>query len=312
VPAAPRRALVRVPGSSSNLGAGFDCLGLALSRQLTAEFVPVAEANAPGLHVERRGTLRSLDDRADENDLLVRAFRRVHQVIGAARPAGVLNVDSDIPIGRGLGSSAAAIVAGIVLGAAASGVPLETGAALEVAQEFEPHLDNVAPALLGGLVAVARDEEEVPHPFGLPLAETLGFSFAAPGIQLDTHQARQGLPERVPMADAVHNLGAMAALARGLATGDPALLKLGFGDRLHVRHRLRLIPGADRALAAARDAGAWGATVSGAGSGLIAVGESSRAGEVADAMAAAFRREAGPTGVIGFAVEPNLRGAVVE
>jgi homoserine kinase len=299
-----------VPGSSSNLGAGFDCLGLALSRYLSVEFVPLTDA--PGLRVERRGTVRPLDDRADENDLLVRAFRRVHEVIGAPRPAGVLSVDSDIPIGRGLGSSGAAIVAGIVLGAAVNNVRLETANELEIAQELERHLDNVAPALLGGLVAVARDDGDMPHPLVLPLAGTLGFSFAAPGMQLDTVEARNALPERVPMADAVHNLGAMAALIRGLATGDAALLALGFGDRLHVRHRLRLIPGADRALVAARDAGAWGATVSGAGSGLIAVGERSRSSDIADAMAAAFRREAGPTGVIGFAAEPSALGAVVE
>ncbi len=311
-PGAPRHARIRVPCSSSNLGAGFDCLGLALSRYLTAEFVPSEDAAAPSaLHVARRGTMRALDDRADDRDLFVQAFRRFHEVNGAPRPSGTLTVDSEIPIGRGLGSSAAAIVGGIVLAAAATGAPVETGAVLSAAQEFERHLDNVAPALLGGLVAVARDEQDVPQAFGLPLSDAMGFAFAAPGAELDTQHARRALPERVALTDAVHNVGAMAALTRALATGDPALLRLGFSDRLHVRYRLTLIPGGEQALAAARAAGAWGATVSGAGSGLIAVTDPDRAAEVADAMAAAFRRVAGPAGVIGFAAEPDLRGAVV-
>jgi homoserine kinase len=309
----PRLVRVRVPSSSSNLGAGFDCLGLALSRYLTAEFVPAEDPAAAGmLHVARRGTLRPLDDRADDRDLFVQAFRRFHETNDAASPSGTLTIDSEIPIGRGLGSSGAAIVGGIALAAAALGVPLEASAVLSAAQEFERHLDNVAPALLGGLVAVARDEQDVPQAFGLPLSEALGFAFAAPGAELDTQQARRALPERVALTDAVHNVGAMAALTRALATGDPALLRLGFSDRLHVRYRLTLIPGGEQALAAARAAGAWGATVSGAGSGLIAVTDPGRAAEVADAMAAAFRRVAGPAGVIGFEAEPDLGGAIVE
>jgi homoserine kinase len=106
----------------------------------------------------------------------------------------------------------------------------------------------------------------------------------------------------------VHNLGALAALTRALAIGDRALLDLGFSDRLHVRVRIALIPGAAAAIDAARGAGAWGATVSGAGSGLIAIGDPSRAGDIADAMAGAFRRVTGPYGIIAFPVEPAARG----
>ena len=306
----PNSARVRVPCSSSNLGAGFDCLGLALGRYLTAEFAPAADA-AMGLHVERRGTMRALEDRGDDRDLLVQAFQRFHDTNDLRRPSGVLTLDSEIPIGRGLGSSAAAIVGGIALAAAANEMQLETSFALTLAQEFERHLDNVAPALLGGLVAVARDDQDVPQAFSLPLSESLAFAFAAPGTELDTQQARHALPERVPLTDAVHNLGAMAALTQGLATGDPDLLRLGFSDRLHVRYRLRLIPGGEQALAAARGAGAWGATVSGAGSGLIAVTARGRSAEVADAMAGAFRRVAGPSGVIGFSADPDAGGTRV-
>jgi homoserine kinase len=305
-----RRARVRVPASSSNLGAGFDCLGLALGRYLTAEYTP-HDARTPGLRVERRGTLRALDDRSDDHDLIVRAFHRFLEALGAPASSGTLTLDSEIPIARGLGSSAAAVVAGVALAAAAAEVPLDIAHALRVAREFEDHLDNVAPSLLGGLVAVATGDDDQPHPFRLPLSDRVGFAFAAPGVELETRRARAALPRTVTHADAVHNVGAMAALTRALAIGDADLMRLGLSDRLHVRYRVPLIPGADDAMRAARAAGAWGATVSGAGSGLLAFAAPDRAFDVADAMADAFRTATG-TGVVFFAIEPDVRGVTVE
>ncbi len=302
------RARVRVPGSSSNLGAGFDCLGVALARYLTAEFTPAGPQEPVALRIERRGTLHALDDRADDRDLLVRAFRASLDILGAPSPSGALTVDSEIPVGRGLGSSAAAVIAGIALAAGAAGVSTEVGAALRTAQQFEGHLDNAAPSLLGGLVAVAHGDDGAPHAFSLPLDPQVGFAFAAPGAELATERARAVLPRTVPFGDAIHNLGAVAALTRALAVGDRELLRLGFSDRLHVRHRVALIPGAQEALAAALAAGAWGATVSGAGSGLLAVSDPDRAFDVADAMATAFRRAAGPHGIVFFAAQPDLEG----
>jgi len=303
-----RPTRVRVPGSTSNLGAGFDCLGLALTRHLTAVFTPVPDA--AGLRVERHGTLRALDDRPDTHDVFVRAFRRTLEAHKSAAPRGVLVVDSDIPIGRGLGSSAAAVVGAITLALSALDIAVQPGRVFPIAREYESHLDNVAPALLGGLVGVAYDDDTVARAFALPLSDRIGFAFAAPGFELETSRARAALPGRVPFADAVHNLGALAALIRGLATADAELLRLGFADRLHVPHRLPLITGADRAIANAVAAGAWGATVSGAGSGILAVSEPARTRAVADAMAGAFRETSGQ-GVIEFAAEPDREGAVV-
>jgi homoserine kinase len=307
-----RRARVRVPGSSSNLGAGFDCLGIAFARYVTAEYVPHdSPDDAPVLRVERRGTLRVLGDGFDDRDLIVRAFRRYAESLGIALPGGALTLDSEVPIARGLGSSAAAVVTGIALAAAAADVPLELPHALRIAREFEDHLDNVAPSILGGLVAVAAGDDGEPHAFRLPLSDRVGFAFAAPGVELETRRARAALPRTVPHADAVHNVGAMAALLRALETGDADLMRLGLSDRLHVQYRLPLIPGAEDAMRAARDAGAWGATVSGAGSGLLAFAAPDRTFDVADAMAAAFRTATG-AGVVFFAAEPDARGATVE
>jgi homoserine kinase len=307
-----RRARVRVPGSSSNLGAGFDCLGIALARYVTAEYVPHDSPDDAGvLRVERRGTLRALGDGSDDRDLIVRAFRRYAESLGIALPGGTLTLDSEIPIARGFGSSAAAVVTGIALAAAAADVPLEHPNALRIAREFEDHLDNVAPSILGGLVAVAAGDDGVPHAFRLPLSDRVGFAFAAPGVELEPRRARAALPRTVPHADAVHNVGAMAALLRALETGDADLMRLGLSDRLHVQYRLPLIPGAVDAMRAARDAGAWGVTVSGAGSGLLAFAAPDRTFDVADAMAAAFRMVTGE-GVVFFAAEPDARGATVE
>jgi homoserine kinase len=144
----------------------------------------------------------------------------------------------------------------------------------------------------------------------MPLSDRIGFAFAAPGFELETRQARAALPQQVPFGDAVHNLGALAALTRALAIGDRELLELGFADRLHVRYRVPLIPGADEAIAAARAAGAWGATVSGAGSGLLAVADRARVADIADAMGVVFRRVVGPHGVVAFAVDPAARGLI--
>jgi homoserine kinase len=306
-----RAAHLRVPASTSNLGAGFDCVGLALGRYLAASYEPAAPDGAP-LRLERRGTLHALAGHPVEEDLFVRAFRAGLAARGATLGGGTLTLDSEIPVARGLGSSAAAVVGGLALAAAATGGSPEAAAVFRAAREWEGHLDNVAPALLGGLVAVALDDAGTPRAFPLPLAPTIGFSYAAPGVGLETARARAVLPRTVPLADAVHNVGAMAALAAGLATGDPELIALGLSDRLHVRHRLPLIPGAPDAIAAARHAGAWGATISGAGSGVIALGPLDRATEVADVMARAFRDAAGLEGSVGFAVEPDRAGATME
>jgi homoserine kinase len=289
---------VRVPGSTSNLGAGFDTIGLAVSRYLTADYRPT---DGP-LVIDRRGTLASLQGMPEELDLFVQAMRWVAPSLG-----GTLILDSDIPVGRGLGSSAAAVVGGLTLGAAVRGEPLGTGATLRAARRWESHLDNVAPCLLGGLVAVVDTEA-----FPLVLEPGIAFAYAAPGAPLSTSKARAALPATVPHAEAAHALGRLAALIRGLETGDIELLKLGLSDRLHVPYRLPLIPGGAEVREAGLGAGAWGVTVSGAGSGLLAVTPPEKAAKVAEAMAAAFRATAGPDGVVAFPLVPDSRGVTLD
>ena len=297
-----RRARVRVPGSTSNLGAGFDAIGLAFDRHISAEFIP----GSGQIQVQRSGTCASI---TDANDALLRAFVfRLNE--SRVMPAGTIIVDSAIPLSRGLGSSAASVVAGLALGEAVLGVKqLNADRVLCTATEMEGHPDNAAPSLFGGLVAVARKPDQSPRALALPLSPDIGFSFAAPNVEVATPVARRALPEQVPHALAARGLGRMAALLQGFATADAELLRIGFDDELHVPYRLPLIPNAEKARAAAYEAGAWAVTISGSGSGLIAVGSPDQVADITSAMAAAFEQDDASQ---AFVATPEPRGAVLE
>lgn len=296
-----RAARIRVPCSTSNLGAGFDTLGLALDRYLTVEFEP----GDGGLHVLRSGTLSCLDGE-DGDDLLTWAFSAVLTGAGADL-GGELRMTSEIPVARGLGASAAALVAGHELGRAVLAFDAAPGEAFRSAALKEGHGDNAAPCAFGGLQAV------VPGGAGfrvmrLELSSDLGFAYAAPAAGVSTELARAALPKHVDHAVATAGLGRLAALMRGLGTADPELIRVGFEDELHVPHRLPLIPGAVDAIAAGYDAGAWGVTISGSGSGLIAVCAPDDATAVAQAMHIVFAAGSADPECVGFPLKPDLEG----
>lgn len=292
---------VRVPCSTSNLGAGFDCLGLAFNRYIEAAFLP---GDTP-LHIRRSGTLAGLDIPAAD-DILAASFLAELRRRGGNVAGGTLLVTSAVPVGRGLGSSGAAAVAGIALATAASAATLDRDDALALAMKAEGHPDNAAPSLFGGLVAVATGAMDVPRAMRLPLSPAIGWAFAAPDATVSTQQARAALPAEVPHGAAVRNAARMAALAYGLANADAAAIASGFDDELHVPFRMPLIPGAADALAAATAAGAWACTISGSGSGLVAACAAGGEAEVAAAMLDAFR--SGGHGGAAFAVAPDAHG----
>jgi homoserine kinase len=301
VPPSLRPCAVRVPCSTSNLGAGFDCLGLAFDRYLDAGFEPGGDT----LTITRAGVLADLEiELAD--DVLVTAFLAELTRRGAVRTGGELIVNSSIPIGRGLGSSGAAAVAGIALATAVCGQTLDLDDALAFAVRAEGHPDNAAPSLFGGLVSVAYTGHGVPHAMRMPLSRGVAFVFAAPDATVSTQRARAALPQQVPHSAAVRNTSRMAALLYGLAHADAHAIAAGFNDELHVPYRLPLIPGARQAMDAAADAGAWATTISGSGSGLIAVCAPGLEQRVLDAMRGAFT--AGGHGGDGFVARPDAHG----
>ncbi|MEX2281534.1 MAG: homoserine kinase [Gemmatimonadota bacterium] len=305
---------IRVPCSTSNLGAGFDCIGLAFQRFLTIEYTAESagqRGGAPGMWlVEPQGTAVGV---GVGDDLITRTVVAELQRIGVAIPPGNVRVDSDIPLRRGLGSSAAATVGGLLLARAITGDPdPDREELLQLAASSEGHPDNVAPALLGGLVAIARDVRDRFYAFRLPLSDQIGFAFAAPDVEVSTPAARQALPQHIEFAAGVRTAGRMAALVHGLAGATPKLLRIGFSDELHVPYRLSLIPHAAEAFEAAVSAGAWAATISGSGSGLIAVCPRGRESAVAAAMAGALQVGQASGEACSFEAVPALTGATIQ
>ena len=244
---AMRRCRVRVPASSANLGPGYDAMAAALSLHLELEVEEAGElaveCDVPGVPLDR-------------SNLCVRAFERLQPPDGFR-----FRIRSEIPARAGLGSSAAAIVAGLVAAdhLFSLGAPL-----LHHATEVEGHPDNVAAALLGGFVICADGAaERIEPPPGL---EGL---LAIPPERLATADARAALPLEVPLAEAVHNGAHAALLVLGLARGDLDLVGRGLSDRIHQPRRARLYPRSMELLGRARDLGAIGASISGAGPAVL-------------------------------------------
>ena len=290
-PASPLPHTVTVPGSTSNLGAGFDCVGVAIERTLTAS---VAFDGAQGrVTIRREGTLSALAHPA-EDDLVYRGFVAACRARARAIPDALrFVVSSEIPVARGLGSSAAAVVAGASL----ANTALELGLAAEeiatLGARIERHADNVAPAVFGGAVLVVPGQEgegETSYLFTpLELNAEIGFAFAVPDFEITTATARGVLPASVAHALAAAAVAKSAALVRGLATGHPALLAAALDDVLHVPHRRTLVPGYDDIVAAARSAGAYGATLSGSGPTIVAIGPLAMMPRIGEAMCEAWR-----------------------
>ncbi len=279
-----RRRVVRVPASSANLGPGFDCMAAALSLNLQLE-------------VEETGTFAvetSLPVARGRENLCVRAFERLH-------PADdfTFRIASEIPLSGGLGSSAAAIVAGL----AAADHMFELDAdLLALATEVEGHPDNVAASLLGGFVICADGSAaRFEPPTGL---EALA---VVPRQAVRTRAARAALPAEVPLADAVFNVAHGALLTLGLARGDWDLLARGLQDRLHQPARAHLYPRSIELAERATGLGALGATISGAGPTVLVWCFYEQTGAVAEALAAEVE---GWASVLRAPFEPQ--GAYVE
>jgi homoserine kinase len=247
-----RRRLVRVPASSANLGPGFDVLAAALSLNLELE---VSEAG------EFEVAAGDLPVPADRSNLCVRAFELLHPADGLR-----FEIRSEVPLASGLGSSAAAIVAGL----AAADHLYELGRTREellvLAAGLEGHPDNVAAALYGGFVVCGTDATGAPVVTRLDPPQGVEALVVIPsGEEVPTAEARGALPEDVPLADAVANIAAASQLVLGVERSDLTLIERGLADRIHQPRRASLYPRSIEVVEAAKDLGAIGATISGAG-----------------------------------------------
>lgn len=305
VSASERVISVRVPASTSNLGAGFDTVGMAIGRWLGAD--ARATGGSGPVRINRSGTLATLDT-ASADDLIWRGFVAACVALRRTPPTGIeIDATSDIPIARGLGSSAAAIVGGVLLANVLLDGVLDNAAVIDIAASLEGHPDNVAPSVLGGAVLSIKGSGHHYHSARLDVHPSLRFVFIVPDFEVRTAVARAALPTQLDFATSVTAAARAAALVVGLQSGDAAVLESALDDVLHVPFRRNLIPGYDRVTDAARTAGAIGATLSGSGSTIVAVVKRGRESAVQDAAVAAWRTV--DVNATAFATAPETHGA---
>lgn len=273
---------VSVPATSANLGPGYDCLGLALDLRnhvrlsRRGAIIEMPPGSTPAAAPEITVLLRGIDcDElpTDRTNLIVSSAELLFRQTGRWPEQLIVELDSAIPVGSGLGSSSSAIVAGLFGANELVGAGLDDTALLDIAVMLEGHPDNVAPAILGGLVLGIMSPDDaggvrlLTRRLSMPPMTAV---IVLPDFELLTSEARALLPDSVSREDAIHNASRLGLLLLALTRPELALLPEAMDDRLHQPYRLPLIPGAEDALRAAYEAGAAGVALSGAGPSLIA------------------------------------------
>lgn len=292
--------VIRAPASTANLGSGFDAVAIALElyNEIEARVDDIDRCDVSG---DGADTLL-----AGAPNLVLVACNRLFASVDKVRPPLALHLRNGVPFGRGLGSSAAAIAAGLRLGEALLDTQLPDQVLLTLAARIEGHGDNTTAALLGGCT-VGVDRGETVAAAKVELPERLRIVAFVPTYSVPTSAARAALPAQVPRADAVFNVGRAALLVAALQSGRTDLLAVAMDDRLHQPYRSSLYRGMTPILEAARQSGAYGAAVSGAGPSAAALTDVALAGRVAAAMESAARDE--QVGGIAMVLRPDGLGA---
>ena len=292
--------VIRVPATTANLGPGFDTLGMALNMY---NYISMAEIDS-GLIIDANGNGAEKVPR-DTSNLAYKAAAKIFEEVHY-KPRGLkIEINSNIPMARGLGSSASVIVGGMVAANYISGNKLNYDQILHLAAHIEGHPDNVAPALFGGIVVSAQFDKETVYRKIKPPAD-LTTVVAIPDYALSTKMARDALPAKVPLGDAVYNMSRVSLLVWALMTSDMELMGKAMEDKLHQPYRMPLIPGMDKVIKAAKDMGTYSVALSGAGPTLIAFCTSSNAETIGAAMKDAFKK----SGVQCFVknLNPDING----
>lgn len=297
-------ATIRVPATTANLGAGFDCIGAALSLYNEFTISPIDTKDlvitVHGLEADRVDT--------DPRNLAYQAFVKLYNQIDRTPPGIQLEIKLGIPLARGLGSSATAIVGGLLGANAIAGSPLSPAEVMQLAIEMEGHPDNVVPALIGGcrLAATAANGWSIAD---IPWHSSIVPVVAIPNFELSTTEARSVLPQTYSRADAIFNTAHLGLMVRGLETGNADWLSAGLVDRIHQPYRQKLIPGYSDVEQAVIRAGGYGMVISGAGPTLLALTSVEHASAVATVMSETWAKH--DVRVQAQPLEVDIQGAVV-
>ncbi len=302
------KVTVKVPGTSANCGPGFDCLGLAATIYNELEMTLLEDER---LIIESSGDGAETIPTDDKNIVWKSARMVLERSDNAEKFKGaIIRMENHIPMSRGLGSSAAAIVAGLTAANAIVGTPFNRNEILKFATEIEGHPDNVAPAIFGGFT-VSTVDKGVVQTFSFTPKIKLKLVVAVPDFPLSTRVARQVLPKSVPLKDAVFNVGRAAMLVAALIEGKERFLSTAFDDALHQPYRTKLVPGMQEVFSAAKKSGALGVALSGAGPCLIAFSAANKRIEnnIAVEMVQTFKKH--DVQANALILDPDTRGAVV-
>ncbi|MBM7661959.1 homoserine kinase [Bacillus mesophilus] len=256
--------IVRVPGSTANLGSGFDCIGMALQLYTT---IRMKKAHDPIIKL-KGNNLEGISTNPD--NLVYKVAQLIFNKANIECPNFEIEIESEIPLTRGLGSSAAAIVGAMAAANVLAGNPFKTSELYQFATELEGHPDNVGSSLLGGIVIGTWDQSKVSYIRVLP-PKDIKAVVAIPNFELSTKLARDVLPNFYSMRDTVHAISHSALLASALVSGDTSVLYEAMKDRIHQPYRTNLIPGMDILLENSQQYGALGIALSGAGPTIIAL-----------------------------------------
>ena len=270
---------VKVPATAANLGPGFDCIGMALPIYNT---ITIEETVLPGTGVE----INVISDDAavdelsiehlalDENSLVYKAVELLYNSIGQSPSELKITIHSNIPIARGLGSSASVIVGGLLAANELLGKPADEAALLSIATEVEGHPDNITPAIVGGLVLSSQEDDCSIVYRKLDWPEEWSITVCVPDYELSTDISRSVLPKDVPMKDAVFNAIRMAMFVKAIDTKDAELMKLALQDKLHQPYRTKLVPGLEKIIENLKhEENVLGCVLSGAGPSIVIISQ---------------------------------------
>ncbi|MBQ8459126.1 homoserine kinase [bacterium] len=281
---------VKVPATTANIGPGFDCLGMALPIYNT---ITIEETVLPGTGIEINvmsdgDTIDQLPlDHVptDENSIVYKAVELLYNSIGQTPSELKINIHSNIPVARGLGSSSSVIVGALIAANELLGRPADEVALLSIACEIEGHPDNITPAIVGGLVISSQEDDGSVIYKKLDWPQEWAITVCVPDFELSTDIARSVLPKDVPMKDAIFNAKRLAMFVQAVNSKDSELMKLALQDRLHQPYRMKLIPGLDKIMDNLRHFdNVLGCVLSGAGSSILVISKKNNLDKIKDVV----------------------------